>query len=299
MNLDILKNDLLNRFASHTFTETANSPSTGRTKIEFKNGASAVIAEQNYLTADTFKKSVMYSRIREELVGGFEILPLLTESERDALSGEIEGENILNDDTANIERFHSSSWVPTNQILNGDYTFQGSTKFGGSESTAPNGAIDIVGVDAATARIRAVRFQNSANGAAALQLGHSRGSEGSPSALSSGDRLGQFIYVGDDGVTTNSAGPVMRGFTTEAWTGSAKGSNITFETIKNGATAETLALTLSEHGYPQTTSYTVATLPNVGGGGGIIFVSDETGGATLAFSDGTNWRRATDLTIVA
>ncbi len=31
----------------------------------------------------------------------------------------------------------------------------------------------------------------------------------------------------------------------------------------------------------------------------VIFVYDETGGATLAFSDGTNWRRATDLTIVS
>lgn len=31
----------------------------------------------------------------------------------------------------------------------------------------------------------------------------------------------------------------------------------------------------------------------------IIFVYDETGGATLAFSDGTDWRRVTDLAIVS
>jgi hypothetical protein len=31
----------------------------------------------------------------------------------------------------------------------------------------------------------------------------------------------------------------------------------------------------------------------------IIYVSDETGGATLAFSDGTNWRRVQDRAIIS
>lgn len=48
-------------------------------------------------------------------------------------------------------------------------------------------------------------------------------------------------------------------------------------------------------------SYTVATLPSVSdpGAGSIIYVSDETGGAILAFSDGTNFRRVTDRAIVS
>lgn len=46
-------------------------------------------------------------------------------------------------------------------------------------------------------------------------------------------------------------------------------------------------------------SYTVATLPEVPSEPGLIFVSDETGGAVPAFSDGTNWRRVTDRTIVS
>ena len=33
--------------------------------------------------------------------------------------------------------------------------------------------------------------------------------------------------------------------------------------------------------------------------GGIIFVSDETGGAQPAFSDGTDWRRFTDRAVVS
>lgn len=46
--------------------------------------------------------------------------------------------------------------------------------------------------------------------------------------------------------------------------------------------------------------YTVATLPTASAmQWAIIGVSDETGGAVLAFSDGTNWRRVTDRTIVS
>lgn len=47
-------------------------------------------------------------------------------------------------------------------------------------------------------------------------------------------------------------------------------------------------------------SYTVATLPTASlWTGATIFVSDETGGATLAFSDGTNWRRVQDRAIAS
>ena len=47
------------------------------------------------------------------------------------------------------------------------------------------------------------------------------------------------------------------------------------------------------------TSYTVATLPDVDPARpGMIFVSDESGGAVPAFSDGTDWRRCTDRAVV-
>ena len=46
--------------------------------------------------------------------------------------------------------------------------------------------------------------------------------------------------------------------------------------------------------------YTVATVPSaVNLNGAMIYVSDETGGAVPAFSDGTNWRRVTDRAIIA
>jgi hypothetical protein len=46
-------------------------------------------------------------------------------------------------------------------------------------------------------------------------------------------------------------------------------------------------------------SYTVATLPSAGVSAQVVYISNESGGAVLAFSDGTNWRRVTDRAIVS
>jgi hypothetical protein len=47
-------------------------------------------------------------------------------------------------------------------------------------------------------------------------------------------------------------------------------------------------------------SYSVATVPSAAlGAGQIIYVSSESGGATLAFSDGTSWRRTTDRAVIS
>lgn len=47
-------------------------------------------------------------------------------------------------------------------------------------------------------------------------------------------------------------------------------------------------------------AYTVTTLPDAATWlRGLIYVSNEAGGATVAFSDGTNWRRVQDRAIVS
>jgi hypothetical protein len=48
-------------------------------------------------------------------------------------------------------------------------------------------------------------------------------------------------------------------------------------------------------------SYTVAGVPSASfeGSGAMIYVSNESGGAVIAFSDGTNWRRVTDRAIIS
>jgi len=45
--------------------------------------------------------------------------------------------------------------------------------------------------------------------------------------------------------------------------------------------------------------YTVATLPSAALPVVVVYVSNEAGGAVLAFNDGTNWRRVTDRAIVS
>jgi hypothetical protein len=50
---------------------------------------------------------------------------------------------------------------------------------------------------------------------------------------------------------------------------------------------------------PTGDSFLVASLPSAAQPGQMIYVSDETGGSVMAFSDGTNWRRITDRAIVS
>jgi len=52
-------------------------------------------------------------------------------------------------------------------------------------------------------------------------------------------------------------------------------------------------------GGPVFRSYAKASLPSAATAGRFIYVTDEVGGATPAFSDGTNWRRVADRAIVA
>lgn len=50
----------------------------------------------------------------------------------------------------------------------------------------------------------------------------------------------------------------------------------------------------------QAPTYTVASKPSAATyPRGLIYVSNEAGGATLAFSDGTNWRRVQDRAVVS
>ena len=50
----------------------------------------------------------------------------------------------------------------------------------------------------------------------------------------------------------------------------------------------------------QPKTYTAATVPTASSyPRAIIYVSDEAGGAILAFSDGTDWRRVTDRAVVS
>jgi len=74
------------------------------------------------------------------------------------------------------------------------------------------------------------------------------------------------------------------------------------EAVQSGGAGITqiLAATRAEFDAPATlASLTVAGVPSASPAGMLIYVSDETGGAVPAFSDGSNWRRVTDRAIIA
>lgn len=78
---------------------------------------------------------------------------------------------------------------------------------------------------------------------------------------------------------------------------SANGIVWTYNATSNEHTA---AYGLKANGYMQTASYTVAGAGALAATAGrIIYVSNESGGAVLAFGDGTNWRRCTDRAIIS
>ncbi len=68
-----------------------------------------------------------------------------------------------------------------------------------------------------------------------------------------------------------------------------------------GVGTDAPSTTIHAEGPVRVGSFTVATLPSASaaGAGSIIFVSDEAGGAVLAFSDGSDWRRSTDRAVVS
>jgi hypothetical protein len=60
--------------------------------------------------------------------------------------------------------------------------------------------------------------------------------------------------------------------------------------------AQSIERAFNEQGLEE---YTVAELPSAAGRKRTVFVSNEAGGATIAFNDVTNWRRVTDRAVVS
>jgi len=82
---ELYRDDLLNRFASHTFTEltSLDDPDLGdMTKVLFKDGSSVVVAESKKMDVTD-----AYKNIREDLVGTFsDVTVAITGTQRDALT---------------------------------------------------------------------------------------------------------------------------------------------------------------------------------------------------------------------
>lgn len=105
---ELYRDDLLNRYASHTFTETTVGDMT---KVEFKDGSSAVIAERQTMDVDD-----AYRLIRYGLVGDASILTQLTTTQRDALTSTKDGCNLWNTTTSELNVCSGGVWKSTTKV---------------------------------------------------------------------------------------------------------------------------------------------------------------------------------------
>lgn len=141
-----------------------------------------------------------------------------------------------------------------------------------------------------------------------------RGSIAAPAAVENGDNIGGFsfrpyapsgafvqtglVLAFIDGAPSGGSAPTAMGFYTGA-SGAAERMRIT-SGGNVGVGTSSPAVKLDVDGPVRVKSYTVAGVPAASAGAGqIIFVSNESGGAVLAFSDGANWRRVTDRAVIS
>lgn len=105
--------------------------------------------------------------------------------------------------------------------------------------------------------------------------------------------IGQIAFKKNGSFNTGAGDPI-KGKTVLR----AQGGTVSTPVMVDSLTAEPDKVTA--HKPVVVPTYTVAGLPAASvGTGATVFVSNESGGATIAFSDGTNWRRVADRAIVS
>jgi hypothetical protein len=101
--------------------------------------------------------------------------------------------------------------------------------------------------------------------------------------------------------TSDTASQLFQtGFSGRAEVGLTGDDNFHFKVSADGSTWRDALVIPAATGTPRVPAITVSALPSAAAAamGALVFVSDEAGGAVLAFSDGSNWRRVTDRAIV-
>ncbi len=102
-NAEIYEDDLSNRFPTYTFNTTVDG---SLTTFEALDGATLIS------TATRASLGLAVYAVRLDLVGGTEIIPLLTTTQRDALTAPLDATLILNADTYAMECFDDGTWYP-------------------------------------------------------------------------------------------------------------------------------------------------------------------------------------------
>ena len=150
------------------------------------------------------------------------------------------GSNIFIDSNGNIAQDNANNYYsPT-----GGPSSTPTAQFGPRASNPIDASFEFY---AATSGANIAHFHNTGSqgstGGAIVNLS----SVPSGAAISSGSRLGSLQYAGSqDTSQTSGAGAAINGLATENWSSSDHGSQLVFNTVPNGSTTRTTALTLGQ-----------------------------------------------------
>lgn len=107
MDKNLYINDLIHRFASHTFTETAIDDEI---LVEFKDGSSVLVAQARAQSSLAILSA--YQKIRFQVLSREISVFLSTTTQRDALTVNA-GTEILNVTTSGFETYDGTDWIVT------------------------------------------------------------------------------------------------------------------------------------------------------------------------------------------
>ena len=122
-----------------------------------------------------------------------------------------------------------------------------------------------------------------------------------PASLFNHDGAGHQQKINKANTASTASQLYQVAFSGRAEIGLAGDDDFHFKVSPNGAVWTDALVLRAATGTPRVPSFAAAQLPpaSAAGAGAIVNVPDEIGGAVLAFSDGTAWRRVTDRLVVA
>jgi len=148
----------------------------------------------------------------------------------------------------------------------------------------------------------------STNDAPSLNLTTSSGGTGGPKIIfnhnsasqAAADILAKLTFNGKNSTPATIEYGSIRMLCDSPTAGAVTGSMVLAVRSGTPLDALTLSSTVATFAKPIVVpSYTVVGVPSASPAAQIAYISNEAGGAVLAFSDGTNWRRVTDRVIVS
>jgi hypothetical protein len=121
--------------------------------------------------------------------------------------------------------------------------------------------------------------------------------------LSYNSSTGVFTWSGVTSSTTNVDKVTALSFGTltdyDVITASATLTSDFGTVVNSGNTENDHGFVFTDSGLPQLPSYSVSTLPSGVSAGDLALCTDETGGSTVVFFDGSNWRRMSDRAVAS